>query len=95
MAAICTTPVKAFLELESKPNIVGKRVVGDNVVTTEIFTGPRIREVQAAMDARQQELEAVGGQMVHRTSVGRNTPCPCGSGLKFKKCCIDKALLVG
>ncbi|MGO9837046.1 MAG: SEC-C metal-binding domain-containing protein [Polyangiaceae bacterium] len=22
--------------------------------------------------------------------VGRNDPCPCGSGRKFKKCCIDK-----
>lgn len=22
--------------------------------------------------------------------VGRNDQCPCGSGLKFKKCCIDK-----
>jgi len=22
-------------------------------------------------------------------SVGRNDPCPCGSGKKFKKCCID------
>jgi len=21
---------------------------------------------------------------------GRNEPCPCLSGLKFKKCCIDK-----
>ena len=21
---------------------------------------------------------------------GRNAPCPCGSGLKFKKCCIGK-----
>ncbi len=21
---------------------------------------------------------------------GRNDPCPCGSGLKFKRCCIDK-----
>lgn len=21
--------------------------------------------------------------------IGRNEPCPCGSGLKFKKCCID------
>ncbi|MCK2054887.1 DUF1186 domain-containing protein [Methylobacterium sp. 37f] len=24
-------------------------------------------------------------------SVGRNDPCPCGSGKKFKKCCLDKA----
>lgn len=23
--------------------------------------------------------------------VGRNDPCPCGSGKKFKKCCLDKA----
>ena len=22
-----------------------------------------------------------------RMKVGRNDPCPCGSGLKFKKCC--------
>ncbi|MBP5791479.1 MAG: SEC-C domain-containing protein, partial [Kiritimatiellae bacterium] len=24
---------------------------------------------------------------VRRTSVGRNDPCPCGSGKKYKKCC--------
>lgn len=22
--------------------------------------------------------------------IGRNDPCPCGSGKKYKKCCIDK-----
>ena len=22
--------------------------------------------------------------------VGRNSPCPCGSGKKYKKCCLDK-----
>lgn len=22
--------------------------------------------------------------------IGRNEPCPCGSGKKFKKCCMDK-----
>jgi hypothetical protein len=24
-------------------------------------------------------------------NVGRNDPCPCGSGKKFKKCCLDNA----
>lgn len=24
------------------------------------------------------------------TKVGRNDPCPCGSGTKYKKCCLDK-----
>lgn len=26
----------------------------------------------------------------HTTSVGRNDPCPCGSGKKYKKCCYKK-----
>jgi uncharacterized protein YecA (UPF0149 family) len=24
--------------------------------------------------------------------VGRNDPCPCGSGKKYKKCCLGKAV---
>ena len=24
-----------------------------------------------------------------RSKIGRNAPCPCGSGRKFKKCCLD------
>jgi hypothetical protein len=27
------------------------------------------------------------------TKVGRNEPCPCGSHLKFKRCCLGKAQL--
>lgn len=32
---------------------------------------------------------AVGGKTYVRSrdKVGRNEPCPCGSGLKYKKCC--------
>lgn len=26
--------------------------------------------------------------------VGRNDPCPCGSGLKFKRCCLTKKLVM-
>jgi methionyl aminopeptidase len=25
--------------------------------------------------------------------LGRNDPCPCGSGLKFKKCCLGKSVM--
>ncbi|MCI0613712.1 SEC-C domain-containing protein [bacterium] len=28
--------------------------------------------------------------VVHQSKIGRNDPCPCGSGKKYKKCCIDK-----
>ena len=27
----------------------------------------------------------------NKQKVGRNDPCPCGSGKKFKKCCINKS----
>jgi len=23
-------------------------------------------------------------------TIGRNDPCPCGSGKKYKKCCLNK-----
>ena len=31
-------------------------------------------------------------QPLRSTKVGRNDPCPCGSGKKFKKCCGIAAL---
>ena len=27
-----------------------------------------------------------------KKKIGRNEPCPCGSGKKFKKCCIEKGI---
>lgn len=33
-------------------------------------------------------------EIVEIENVGRNEPCPCGSGKKFKKCCIGKAEIV-
>ncbi len=31
-----------------------------------------------------------GRPRIDYTRVGRNDDCPCGSGRKFKACCIDK-----
>jgi len=28
--------------------------------------------------------------VVNEVKVGRNDPCPCGSGKKYKKCCLNK-----
>src|SRR5438034_5220452 len=30
------------------------------------------------------------GQPSQKSHTGRNDPCPCGSGRKYKKCCLDK-----
>lgn len=26
----------------------------------------------------------------HSSKIGRNEPCPCGSNLKYKRCCLSK-----
>lgn len=28
--------------------------------------------------------------VVNETKIGRNDPCPCGSGKKYKQCCLNK-----
>lgn len=39
--------------------------------------GSRLKDMRREMTARPKEF-------------GRNSPCPCGSGKKFKKCCLDR-----
>jgi uncharacterized protein YecA (UPF0149 family) len=54
---------------------------------------------KAATQAQLQEKMARGANargrqgftLVRRAKVGRNEPCPCNSGRKFKKCCLSKA----
>ena len=31
-----------------------------------------------------------GGPFEKKVKIGRNDPCPCGSGKKYKNCCINK-----
>ena len=52
-----------------------------------------IREYQRRKRREQAEMQLVGGgvmekpqQVVRREKIGRNDPCPCGSGKKYKKC---------
>ena len=35
-------------------------------------------------------LERDGDKSVCKTKIGRNDPCPCGSGKKYKYCCLNK-----
>lgn len=35
----------------------------------------------------------IKAELIHRKQkIGRNKPCPCGSGYKFKKCCLGKGI---
>ena len=37
-----------------------------------------------------ESLQKVGETKVTELHTGRNDPCPCGSGKKYKKCCLSK-----
>ena len=34
--------------------------------------------------------QGAGQPVIHSEKIGRNEPCPCGSGKKYKKCCLRK-----
>ena len=40
-----------------------------------------------ASELRKQAEPSVASAKITRQKIGRNEPCPCGSGKKFKKCC--------
>ena len=56
----------------------------------DVLTGQPGREDEAAEIARaalRAERASYGGSRVVVAKVGRNDPCPCGSGRKHKRCC--------
>jgi uncharacterized protein YchJ len=42
------------------------------------------------MRIRREHPELKSFAVVHADKVGRNDPCPCGSGKKYKNCCLGK-----
>ena len=75
-------------EYEPEPVGVSPQQKAAAQTTLEDFT----RNIQRKKDKEMAELQMVGGeatagpQTVRSQKVGRNDPCPCGSGKKYKKC---------
>ncbi len=61
------------------------------ILEQEFFMGKDDKEVKKKMDDRMEQLEGVGHTNFKREKIGRNQGCPCGSGKKWKNCCISKA----
>jgi preprotein translocase subunit SecA len=53
----------------------------------EAFQRKKRRELEQARMAGSGDLQAVQQVVRGAAKVGRNDPCPCGSGKKYKKCC--------
>ncbi len=55
----------------------------------ERFANPWEFFTPDAIEERQRRWAQQATYVRESPKVGRNDPCPCGSGKKFKKCCID------
>ena len=53
------------------------------------------RSTPRPLSPLQKQFAAMVGQVesphgMKRQKIGRNEPCPCGSGVKYKKCCLNR-----
>jgi preprotein translocase subunit SecA len=53
----------------------------------EAFQRKKRRELEQARMAGSGDLQTVQQVVRGTAKIGRNDPCPCGSGKKYKKCC--------
>ena len=59
----------------------------------KILRRKEVEELLSSARAKDERRQAAAGPQKVETivrgqpKVGRNDPCPCGSGKKFKKCC--------
>ncbi|WP_290089632.1 SEC-C metal-binding domain-containing protein, partial [Paramuribaculum intestinale] len=75
------------------PNI--RKALADRTMNVEelrqgILTMDNIPSEELRFDMLRQIAEITGSalpQQAHKQKIGRNDPCPCGSGKKYKKCC--------
>ncbi len=68
------------------------------VGSTWVETSARHDEAASASEIAAQQQQAIDGSQDVKVEtirnrgqrVGRNDPCPCGSGRKYKQCCMRK-----
>ena len=70
----------------------------ENVQSPAPSTAPKTSATSAGASPATPKPEIVHSPAQSQTvrsepKVGRNQPCPCGSGMKFKRCCLGKANL--
>lgn len=60
----------------------------DEIQNVQNAITPNVREIHAYWLSRRQHLNPSTPFARTTPKVGRNDPCPCGSGKKYKKCCL-------
>lgn len=79
--------------MSNEPPVYGVNEVPPRFEDTDPETAQTLmnfyRLPEHVRDALQRKHGGINSETVQRETpkVGRNDPCPCGSGKKFKKCC--------
>ena len=83
---VLLVPILAFT---SKTDFSGHDLDGDEKDNVRQAIIPNVRDIYAFWLVRRAD-PVPANQPVRRDTprVGRNDPCPCGSGKKYKKCCL-------
>lgn len=75
----------------------GKEVTVDSIMA-EIVAVDEFVEILKDVDITVEDLKDLASDVLEKyqaepartEDIGRNAPCPCGSGLKYKRCCLRK-----
>ena len=93
-----------ILPMSDKQQELKSKAVLTNImdVASEEMTPEQESAIQTLAEAKAASVENIVGAeqmptfrfikprpVVKDHKIGRNDPCPCGSGLKYKKCCLN------
>ena len=79
-------PIRQFADPDGWDNLKGKN--HQEIRALQELIAPAARAIHAYWLARRMPPDAEVNTYVRpEPKVGRNDPCPCGSGKKYKKCC--------
>ncbi len=77
-----------FLKIRAVKQVEPTKTIQTNVEQiTDLLTGSREMTVNAASKGSTAKIKVTNKY----AEIGRNDPCPCGSGLKYKKCGLIKS----
>jgi len=58
-------------------------------LSPELYERRLLEKITPTLQAQIKRKNAPRGVSTSRSKIGRNDPCPCNSGKKFKHCCVN------
>ncbi len=69
-----------------------RRDIANVILNVRMEVRPARRQQRRYSGSSESGAQEKKPQPIERTKIGRNDPCPCGSGKKYKHCCMRKGL---